>query len=267
MTLLEEYQEFIERDPANISYLWKLVQIFFYLLSIISGYVCSILFYLIWQQTFSGNCPLWAKSVSMLPVESQLQDTVDNDIMNSDFSDWWNYIITSYNYNYKCIVYFITCFLSCMFGTVWLTLFCICGKGGYDIAIFQAPWRIVPYAMLFNLTFTIITTYATLDLENGYKEFTNDVRNVFLNISNIYEIPRNKSECEIAHIYVETYNIYKHNTCKMLVWLQTFSGMMMWSWIGGAVVLILRIITVVDFRILKIKIYEVPNKNQTEKKE
>ncbi|XP_076638296.1 uncharacterized protein LOC143350229 [Colletes latitarsis] len=196
MQLLEEYHELIERDATDISYLWKLIQIFLYFVCAISGYVCSILFYLIWQQSFNGNCPLWAKSVSMLIMDSILDDTVNKYTTNSSYTDWWNYVITTYDYRYKCIMYFMTCFLSCIFGIVWLTLFFICGKGGYNMMILQAPWRIVPYAMFFNLIFAIITTYITIDLEEGYKKFSNDVKNVFFKMNSNYEIPKN-IRCEI----------------------------------------------------------------------
>lgn len=64
---------------------------------------------------------------------------------------------------------------------------------------YQAPWRIIPFAMFFNLIFAIITTYVTADLEKGYEEFTKDVKNIFLKISSIYEIPKN-IRCETSVI-------------------------------------------------------------------
>lgn len=68
-------------------------------------------------------------------LELELDDTVNKYLRNSNYTEWWNYVTTSYDYRNKCIIYFITCFLSCIFGTIWLILFLICGKGGYDIAM------------------------------------------------------------------------------------------------------------------------------------
>lgn len=48
MKIIEQYQELIERDPAEISYFWKIAQSVLYLLCALSGYICSILFYIIW---------------------------------------------------------------------------------------------------------------------------------------------------------------------------------------------------------------------------
>lgn len=34
---------------------------------------------------------------------------------------------------------------------------------------------------------------------------------------------------------------------------------MAWSWVAGLILLLIRVLLVVDFRILKIRIYELPN--------
>lgn len=52
MLLLEEYSELIERDSAEISFLWKGLQMLACLLSILSGYSCAILFYMLWVFLF-----------------------------------------------------------------------------------------------------------------------------------------------------------------------------------------------------------------------
>lgn len=36
---------------------------------------------------------------------------------------------------------------------------------------------------------------------------------------------------------------------------------MTWSWIGGLILLILRILIIIDFRILKVTIYKLPSDN------
>ncbi|XP_015439646.1 PREDICTED: uncharacterized protein LOC107194518 [Dufourea novaeangliae] len=191
MELLEEYQELIERDATEISWLWKLVPAFFYILSAITGYICSILFYIIWHQIFHDNCPLWANSVSTLTGKSEVDNTIDEFDLNLSNADWWNHIITNYEYKNRCKIYFITCFLSCIFGTIWSTLFFMCGKGGHDVGLFEAPWRIVFPATIFNLIFAIIATYASVNLIKGYDGFMQNLNTIYLEISNnTHEIPK-----------------------------------------------------------------------------
>lgn len=48
MQRIEHYEELIDRDPRQISRLWQNIQICCYFLCAISGYVCSILFFVIW---------------------------------------------------------------------------------------------------------------------------------------------------------------------------------------------------------------------------
>lgn len=38
---------------------------------------------------------------------------------------------------------------------------------------------------------------------------------------------------------------------------------MAWSWVAGLILLLIRVLLVVDFRILKIRIYELPNNSVT----
>lgn len=124
----------------------------------------------------------------------------------------------------------------------------------YDVA----PWRIVPPAIFFNFIFLLVTTYTTIALKQGYKDFTNDLRNIFFEICSKYNINNGTSQCDIVQSYVNAYNYHKPDVCNIIAWVQAFSSIMMWSWIGGFMVLILRVILVVDFRILKITIYNLP---------
>nr|XP_031831885.1 uncharacterized protein LOC116426709 isoform X6 [Nomia melanderi] len=259
MELLEEYQEFIERDATEISWLWKFIPALFYVVNAVTGYICSILFYMIWQDAFNGNCPLWANSLSMLNIESKFDDTIDKISWNTIDADWWNYIVTNYDYKYKCKLYFISCFLSCIFGIIWSIMFLICGKGGHDIGIFEAPWRTVFPATVFNLIFVIITIYTTINLGKGYFIFSQNLKNVYTEISNTYKVPQLTSECEIVQVYLQQYNTYEIDVCKTFLWLQVLSYIQMWSWLAGLLILVFRIILINDFRILKIRIYDVSN--------
>ncbi|KAK9294445.1 hypothetical protein QLX08_010911 [Tetragonisca angustula] len=256
MKLLEEYQELIVRDAMEISCLWKYVQIFLYLLGAISGYASSVLFYTLWKQIFGGNCPLWAKVV-LLREELELENI--DDVCNS--LDWWKYIFIDYQHDNICRVYLIMCFSSCTFGIVWFILFFICGKGGHDDAsIYPDPWRIVFPAMYFNFAFITISMYTDYNFQQGYKAFSKNMRNITSEMYNICKKVADVSDCEIIKICMKIHHFYMRDLdylCNIISYLQVPLVLMMCSWAGGLVVLLFRIITSNDFRILKIRIYEV----------
>ncbi|CAK9808615.1 hypothetical protein ANTPLA_LOCUS5844 [Anthophora plagiata] len=254
MTLLERYQELIERDAADISSLWKYLQMFLYLLSAISGYVCCVLFYIIWDHIFANKCPLWATSILMTKEEYEPLDIND---FYMHHLNWWKYIIVHYKYTGTCYMYLTTCFLSCIFGVVWFTLFLMCGKGGHDVYIYEGPWRIVFPAMCFNSIFAIMSIAANYNLTEGYREFGGNMKHVAVEIYSTYKIVVDASDCEIIKTYIRIHNIHAHDMCGIMSYLQVFSKMMVYSWVGGSIMLFWRVITINDFRILDVKIYEV----------
>ncbi|XP_076666340.1 uncharacterized protein LOC143367950 [Andrena cerasifolii] len=125
---------------------------------------------------------------------------------------------------------------------------------------YEAPWRIVPPAIVSNFIFATLTTYTTLTVEVGYEGFRKGIKDVFLELRDTYKLP-DTSECEIIQMYVKMYNFHDHNVCSLFSWLQAFSGIMMWSWISGLVIATLRVVVVNDFRIYKVTIYDIPQKH------
>ncbi|XP_012345782.1 uncharacterized protein LOC105736316 isoform X1 [Apis florea] len=216
--ITEEYQELIERDAIEISWLWKYLQMFLYLLCTISGYTCSVLFYILWKEIFGDNCPLWATSVLISKEKLELDDI--RDICKNHLLDWWKYIFTDYIHENTCEMYLITCFSSCIFGVVWFTLFLMCGKGGQDIPIYESPWRIVFPAICFNFIFAIISMYAHYNLQQGYKSFNDGIKNVSYEIYSICKMPMNISDCEIIKIYMKMHNFYIYDVCHIISYLQ-----------------------------------------------
>ncbi|XP_067203963.1 uncharacterized protein [Linepithema humile] len=254
MLLLEEYSELVERDSAEISFLWKGLQMLACLLSILTGYSCAILFYILWENIFGGHCPLWAKLDSLSrTVNSADEHLHDFTIVQLNDTDWKRYVV-SYDYKKHCEFYFAACLLSCIFGTVWLTLFFMCGKGGYDVKTFTAPWRIVVPALLFNFCLTIITLYATYTMKKGYQQFSKDLILIFIKITKGYT-----STLNLKYVYFSLY---------FFCYFKTVSWIMTWSWITGFMILFVRFITVSDFRLLKIRVFKIlqePIETQEEK--
>lgn len=53
-------------------------------------------------------------------------------IIESDHENLVNNIIVRYDHERSCEVYYLVGLCSCIFGIVWIALFSVCGKGGYD---------------------------------------------------------------------------------------------------------------------------------------
>ncbi|KAK2576447.1 hypothetical protein KPH14_005779 [Odynerus spinipes] len=270
MQLLEEYEELIERDSAQISVLWKITQIFLYFLSTISGYCCAIIFYILWVDIFGGHCPLWAHAYMIPKVkiidpnndDCENPETMTKDI-EIDHENWLNYIIVRYDYESNCKVYYFVSLCSCIFGIVWIALFSVCGKGGYDTRIITAPWRIVMPALSFNLIFTIVSMYAAHDLQAGFTKFKFDIQKLFSEITEDNKPASSQMICDVLQQYVEMYNVNGHDTCSLFVVLEISTWLMAWSWTIGLIILMIRVLIVVDFRLLKIMIYEIPYNSVT----
>lgn len=127
--------------------------------------------------------------------------------IKSNYTDWWKYVVMDSEFVYKCNIYLITCFLSCILGITWFTFFFMCGKGGHNVAMqvsvtyiinqklikihvmnvilmcrYESPWRIVLPAVLFNFLCTILSMYANYNFQQGLKEFNKNIKNVFFEI-------------------------------------------------------------------------------------
>ncbi|XP_035737244.1 uncharacterized protein LOC118448286 [Vespa mandarinia] len=260
MQLVEEYKEFVERDSKEISILWKIIQIFCYFLSAISGYCSSIIFYIFWEDIFGGSCPLWAGvyAHSTATVINSNNDYESNEtIVITNFKNWLSYIVVRYDSETNCEIYFFTSLLSCTFGIIWIAMFSVCGKGGYNNRIIHSPWRIIVPALLFNFAFSILTLYATYELQAGYAKFRFDIQKVFSELTKRNEITY-EMICSILQSYVEMYGVHGYNICNVFFILQILAWTMAWSWIFNLMLLVIRILLVTDFHILKVSVYEIP---------
>ncbi|KAI4479665.1 hypothetical protein M0804_011062 [Polistes exclamans] len=211
MQLLEEYEELIERDSNQISILWKILQIFFYFLTTISGYCSAILFYIFWENIFGGHCPLWAHTyiISTVIVIHSNNDCVERETfvknIEPDYKNWLNYVVIKHDYEKH------------------------------------------------------FTIYVAHDLEVGFKTFKFDMHKVFVELTKNSELLSDQMICNILQSYVEVYNVHGYNACNLFFTLKILTWTMAWSWVAGLILLLIRVLLVVDFRILKIRIYELPN--------
>lgn len=86
------------------------------------------------QNIFGGHCPLWTELTLIYGTEEEvaqeLTDLFEENKIRS--KGWAEYVIVNYECERDCQVYLTVCFLSCIFGAVWLMMYFMCGKGGYD---------------------------------------------------------------------------------------------------------------------------------------
>lgn len=157
MEILDTYKELIETKSDKISICWKISQIFFYLMSAMSGYGSAILFYLLWvswvnfsqhgfssffsfqfalyswqNDIFADHCPLWAQIISPILPRIMSEDIPADEVVEGVAPDWRQKIIVTSQHPSRCDLYHFISLCSCVFGIIWLILFAMCGKGGYD---------------------------------------------------------------------------------------------------------------------------------------
>ncbi|KAL2730978.1 uncharacterized protein V1478_005391 [Vespula squamosa] len=221
MILLEEYKELIERDSKEISVLWKIVQIFGYFLSAITGYCSSIIFYIFWEDIFGGRCPLWAHVYTLSTrtvIDSNNDNEQDETIIKANYKNWLSYIAVS----------------------------------------IHSSWRIIIPAFLFDSLFTIFTLYGTYDLHTGYEKFKFDMQKAFSHLTKSNELSHDMI-CNILQNYVEMYDVCEYNICNVFTMLQILGWTLAGSWVFNLIILMLRILSFTDFRILKVSVYEIPH--------
>ncbi|KAF7382447.1 hypothetical protein HZH68_015366 [Vespula germanica] len=206
MLLLEEYKELIERDSKEISFLWKIVQIFGYFLSAISGYCSSIIFYIFWEDIFGGRCPLWAQVYALSTktvIKSNNDDEQNETIININLQNWLNYIAVRYDYEKNFI------------------------------------------------------SFTTYDLQKGYEKFTFDMQKVFSELTKSNKLSQDMI-CNILQSYVEMYDVHGYNICNVFFIIQILGWTIAGSWIFNLMLLVIRILLITDFRILRVRVYEIP---------
>lgn len=88
------------------------------------------------------HCPLWAEVKQLLHVEKdednqgndlEMKNTIDQRSLKiGGYFDWTQEVTATFKFQGYCQWFHATCIVSCFFGVVWLTLFSMCGRGGYD---------------------------------------------------------------------------------------------------------------------------------------
>ena len=85
------------------------------------------------------HCPFWAEVKRIYHVETDIDNEESESEKNTlrivrminDF-DWTQEVTANFKFHGYCQWFEASCLLSCIFGVVWLTLFFMCGRGGYD---------------------------------------------------------------------------------------------------------------------------------------
>lgn len=150
MRLVERRQELVERDAAEISIMWKLLQMLFYLVSASSGCVTSYAFYIFqvsyrldilssrssftqnlcdpWKQdSLNNRCLLWAVTNFEHGVKTFFRSMTD-----VTEQPWQERLMVQFKSERHCYSILWISMLSCVCGTIGFSFFTICGRGGYN---------------------------------------------------------------------------------------------------------------------------------------
>ncbi|XP_046750877.1 uncharacterized protein LOC124414045 [Diprion similis] len=244
MRLLTKHKQLIERDANDISILWKLLQMLFYCVSAIAGYVTTHAFFIL-QDLFERRCILWA-TPRLEPDRMIWGAGTVNDRISSMGQPWQDRLTVSHNTQHHCSAIQIISILSCICGIVGFSFFSICGRGGYQVGIYYSPWRLVGPAVLFNLCLTLLTWQSACNFQDGFHHFQYRL-NEMLNQSGyepIMEYVQTGKENTFNRLVLKYYGITKISS-----WVEAA------AWVMGLTILVLRVVNVTDFRLLKISVY------------
>ncbi|XP_068993776.1 uncharacterized protein [Neodiprion pinetum] len=256
MRILTKHKELIERDANDISILWKLLQMLFYCVSAIAGYVTAHAFFM-FQDLFDRRCILWA-TPGLEPDRKVSVAGIVNYRISSMGQPWQDRLTVSYNTQHHCSTIQIISILSCICGIVGFSFFSICGRGGYQVGIYYSPWRLVGPAILFNLCLTLLTWRSACNFQEGFHHFQYRLNGML-----------NQSGNEPITEYLPT---GKKNTYNRLVWkyygiTKISSWVEVAAWVMGLTLLVLRVVNVTDFRLMKTSVYALETEDEEHRDE
>ncbi|XP_011498907.1 PREDICTED: uncharacterized protein LOC105363035 [Ceratosolen solmsi marchali] len=249
MKLIEQYEELIECDPFKISYLWKGVSIIAYTISTISGYFCAILFHIYWYNVCGGQCFIWAD----VKIEPKLLKNLHNvslalrPAFNENVHLAHYITVQSQNFQY-CKYFHFVCLISYISALIMITMFAISTKDDKNRSL-QNYFSCTDFQLHYD--------------GDRYFKFNNNLYQIIhrLTKTNIPYIYDYKQYCNVFKQFARKYNNSNVDPCQLYLMIQFTAWLMSLSWIASFLIILLRIIMCVDFVLLKVKIYEMPEDN------
>lgn len=262
MAVLMSYHRLIEKDSQHVSYCWKMSILIVLVVAVASSLIISFSLYSLWE-SFSLNCFVGANlsfvissdesnylqgaAQSAQNEQNQYQTLQENQTEE-------RYIIHEYSSKWSnpdfCEYLTYTPLFHALLGVIWMALFVTHGHGGEGVgSIIARPWRIVIPSLVFFVICGISAIVCASLTTSGLNKFCQQFNKI---------ISTGESECArmISYFSMDHANDLVLPD-KNYYLVAAFPWIWVSSYIFGAVILVLRIVLVVDFKLIRIVVSTV----------
>lgn len=240
--MTKHYKEHIysleDRNESDISPLWQILQVLFFMCCIMFGYAHCYSFGLA-MSTTQFNCILYS-NLSFTPNHTDTLGRSNNiRAVNSEFPSI-----------YCDLVLYVPVVVS-TFASFFAVMFAYCGRGGAGNQSVQETWRIIMPTIFFNLISLCLIAYTVDIFQLGLKQFLRSVAATWsLPVINLDEI---------NHLCLDGSNIGRDlirymSLTKQITWLLVSFWGLNFLWV------LLRFLFNVDFQLVRTTIHVYPKK-------
>ncbi|XP_026315141.1 uncharacterized protein LOC113226638 [Hyposmocoma kahamanoa] len=236
LTLYKEYR-LIERKETEISGSWKGTHLLFFFLAFVFGSFCTFCFHVL-MYLFDEKCVLFPKLLLLKELRhSVLYDYIPNagliETLPVDF------VTTHWMDKSTCYLPTYVPLISGIFGLVWTTMFLMFSSGSKTLGL-QRSWRLLPYVIVFSVAMSClciytsaVTTSGLLDLCAKLSEVTGSATCSYtINVVTLAFERRIRGVFQAIQLTIVS------------AWLHTC------CWVLTAVVALVRVLFVIDFRLV-----------------
>ncbi|KAJ2953385.1 hypothetical protein O0L34_g975 [Tuta absoluta] len=246
VTLYEEYR-LIEKDDNEVNVVWRGVQLLLFFLAFVFGSFCTFCHHML-MYMFDDKCVLYPKLITLKDVKKRnlpgdnklLYDYMSNDVESLPV----DFVTTHWVEKSVCYLPMYVPLWSGICGLIWTTMFLMCSSGSHTLTGLQRPWRILPTVFIFSLAMGGLSVYTSLETQQGLTQLCNKLGQLAGTNTCSYTInvATMAYDRRIRGVYpairLAIISAWLHSLC----------------WIGSAITVMLRVILVVDFRLVKVRV-------------
>lgn len=227
-----------DRNESDISPLWQILQVLFFMCCIIFGYAHCYSFGFA-MSTTQFNCILYS-NLSFAPNHTDTLGRANNiRAVNSEFP-----------FIYCDLVLYVPVVVS-TFACFFAVMFAYCGRGGAGNQSMQETWRIIMPTIFYNLVSLCLIAYTVDMFQSGLKQFLRSV-------AATWSLPAINLD-EINHLCLDGSNIGRDlimymSLTKQITWLLVSFWGLNFLWV------LLRFLFNVDFQLVRTTIHVYPKK-------
>lgn len=240
--MTKHYKEHVysleDRNESDISPLWQILQVLFFMCCIIFGYAHCYSFGFA-MSTTQFNCILYS-NLSFAPNHTDTLGRANNiRAVKSEFP-----------FIYCDLVLYVPVVVS-TFACFFAVMFAYCGRGGAGNQSMQETWRIIMPTIFFNLVSLCLIAYTVDMFQSGLKQFLRSV-------AATWNLPAINLD-EINHLCLDGSNIGRDlimymSLTKQITWLLVSFWGLNFLWV------LLRFLFNVDFQLVRTTIHVYPKK-------